>query len=222
MKREQPSAASCNGCGVAEDVCRILHNVRYRANLRRFCTNCVLKNHQGLFCPICFDVYDDSPPPHLRLMCIKCPSIAHRSCVIAAAATPNSDSPTPVFQCPPCADPKFCYFTLNRDNPSIEKPDKANGEADTVNVSTQKAQDSRIVVDKESAKVLVAAARIAATSMSKAAAAARIDAERRVKEAALARKKAREALEHVAYIIAKEKKDTEQRALQPKMSASSM
>lgn len=60
-------------------------------------------------------------------------------------------------------------------------------------------------IDKDSAKVLVAAARIASVSMSKAATVARVEAERRVKEAALARKRARESLERVAYLTLKYK-----------------
>lgn len=52
--------------------------------------------------------------------------------------------------------------------------------------------------------MLVAAARIAAASMTKAAAAARFDAERRAKEAAVARRKAKEALENLASIVAME------------------
>lgn len=63
----------------------------------------------------------------------------------------------------------------------------------------------RRVIDKDSAKVLVAAARIAAATMSKAAHTTRIEAERRVKEAALAKKRAREALERVAFLSLKEK-----------------
>ncbi|KAI4344694.1 hypothetical protein L6164_011892 [Bauhinia variegata] len=225
MKRSQPSPASCNGCG-AEQPSLLLHNVRYRAHHRRFCTNCVLKNHQGLFCPICFDVYDDSPPPHLRLMCLKCPSIAHRSCVVAATTTTNSNAPSssPVsFQCPPCTDPKFSYFKVNSNEPSLNKPTNGGENGGPVAIPAQNAPNSR-AIDIESAKVLVAAARIAAASMCKAAAAARIDAERRAKEAALARKKAREALEHVAYIVAKERDakgaSTDQRAFLAKMPAS--
>lgn len=61
------------------------------------------------------------------------------------------------------------------------------------------------VIDKTAARVLLAAARIAATSMSKAATAARTEAERRAKEAAFTRKRAREALEHVTHLAAKEK-----------------
>ncbi|KAI4335109.1 hypothetical protein L6164_013787 [Bauhinia variegata] len=219
MKRSQPSPASCNGCGV-EQPSLLLHNIRYRAHHRCFCTNCILKNHQGLFCPLCFDVYDDSPPPHLRLMCLKCPSIAHRSCVVAKATT-NSDVPPSspvVFKCPPCADSKFSYFRVNE--PFIDKPTNGAENGNPFAVAVRNGPNSR-AIKIESAKVLVAAARIAAASMCKAAAAARIDAERRAKEAALARKKAREALEHVAYIVAKEKGvSTEQRAFLAKMPAS--
>lgn len=53
--------------------------------------------------------------------------------------------------------------------------------------------------------MLLAAAKIAAASMSKAAAGARAEAERRAKEAAFTRKRAREALEHVAFLVAKER-----------------
>lgn len=63
----------------------------------------------------------------------------------------------------------------------------------------------RRAIDKESAKSLVAAAKIAAATLSKAASGARTEAERRAKDAALARKKAREALERVAFLSLKEK-----------------
>ncbi|XP_061361804.1 uncharacterized protein LOC133305558 [Gastrolobium bilobum] len=176
MNQPQPSSTACDGCGATQTLSLIIHNVRYRAKNRRYCTNCVLKHHVGIFCPICFEVFDDSPPPHLRVMCFRCPTIAHRSC--ALPSTTDSAAPAPVFECPTCADPNFSYFKI---------PDRKSGG-----------------VDVQSAKVLVAAARIAATSMSKAAAAARFDAERRAKEAAAARKKAREALEQLASIVAKE------------------
>ena len=60
-------------------------------------------------------------------------------------------------------------------------------------------------IDKKTGKVLLAAAKIAAASMSKAAVAARVEAEKRAKDAANTRKRAREALEHVAFLVAKEK-----------------
>lgn len=68
-------------------------------------------------------------------------------------------------------------------------------------------------MDGDSARVLLAAAKIAALSMGKAAVAARGEAERRVKEAAYTRKRAREALEHVAYLVGKEKAKRRERPL---------
>lgn len=61
------------------------------------------------------------------------------------------------------------------------------------------------VVDLKAAKVLLTAAKIAAGTVSKGALAARVEAERRAKEAAFTRKRAREALEHVAYLTARDK-----------------
>ncbi|KAJ8572748.1 hypothetical protein K7X08_009259 [Anisodus acutangulus] len=57
----------------------------------------------------------------------------------------------------------------------------------------------------KAAKVLLTAAKIAAGTVNKAALAARVEAERRAKEAAFTRKRAREALEHVAYLAARDK-----------------
>ncbi|RDY14164.1 hypothetical protein CR513_00811, partial [Mucuna pruriens] len=172
--------SNCDICGATQTLSLAIHNIRHRAHNRRYCTNCVLKQHPGLFCPLCFELYDDSLLPHHRLMCVRCPSIAHRSCVFPSAITTTtvSSAPAPAFFCPTCLDADFTFFNL---------PDRKTG-----------------ALDVQSAKVLVAAARIAAVSMSKAAAAARFDAERRAREAAVARKRAREALEHLAEILAAE------------------
>ncbi|XP_059429810.1 uncharacterized protein LOC132163513 [Corylus avellana] len=80
---------------------------------------------------------------------------------------------SPSFLCPPCSNPSFSFFD--------PYPKRA--------------------IDLDLAKALLAASRIAATSIHKAAAAARVDAERRVKEAAFARKKAREALDRIAFLL---------------------
>lgn len=149
----------------------MLHTIRQRGSYRRICTDCVLKNHLSLFCPLCLVVFDKEssplPPASDRLMCLHCSSIAHRSCAVSS----------PSFLCPPCSNPSFAFF-----DPTPKR-----------------------AIDLELAKALLAAARIAATSIHKAAAAARVDAERRVKEAAFARKKAREALDGIAFLfVAKE------------------
>lgn len=79
-----------------------------------------------------------------------------------------------------------------------ENPEAANGMKDA-------ASGEYRVIDKKNAKILLAAAKISAVSMSKAAVAARAEAERRAKDAAFTRKRAIAALEHVAYLVAREK-----------------
>ncbi|KAH7513584.1 hypothetical protein ACOSP7_007824 [Xanthoceras sorbifolium] len=171
----QLQSFECGACGSNHRF--LLHNVRHRGSYRRLCTNCILKTHQGHFCPICLHVYDTSPPPpHARLTCIKCPSICHISCASSSST----------FVCPPCSNPNFAFF-------------KVNGDAQ------MDGRDDKRVMDVGSAKALVASAKIAAFSMSKAAAVARVEAERKVKEAALAKKRAREALERLLYMAADEK-----------------
>ncbi|PRQ42508.1 putative chromatin regulator PHD family [Rosa chinensis] len=162
----------CSNCGTKKGW--VLHNVRYRATLRRLCTSCVLRLHPASFCPICFLFQDHSnsqnaPPPNL-VSCSKCPSLSHSDCLPPYAAF----SPSP-FLCPPCAsaNPKFSFFELD---------------------------DRNKVLDKRLAAVLLCAASIAASSMSKAAAISRAEAERRVREAASARKRAREALDRFVLL----------------------
>ncbi|KAJ4721891.1 DNA binding protein [Melia azedarach] len=197
MKREQQS--ECGVCGCSDKL--LLHNVRHRGTYRRFCSNCILKAHQGLFCPICLQVYDGSPPPpHVRVMCVKCPSICHLSCVSSSSATTSSS-----FLCPPCSSPNFSFFNFNN------KKVKVNGDG-----NSNDTNDDEKRIDVGSAKALVAAAKIAASSMSKAAAVARVEAERRVKEAALAKKRAREALEKLLYLAAEEKKG---KSVRPRIGA---
>ncbi|KAL6186158.1 hypothetical protein ACLB2K_042279 [Fragaria x ananassa] len=179
MKRDFPESEKrlCGGCGSSERW--LLHYIRLRGTFQRLCTNCLLKNHPGLFCPVCLDVFDfdHPPPPRDRVMCVKCPSIAHNACANCAS-----------FECPPCSQSStFSFFNFDRDA--------------TASGGGAAAQ----LLGRESAKAFVAAAKIAANSMKKAAAAARSDAERRVKEAVSAKKRAREALEVLAFLVSKEK-----------------
>ncbi|XP_010270989.1 PREDICTED: uncharacterized protein LOC104607149 [Nelumbo nucifera] len=183
MKRDQLSS-ECGGCGSEERW--LLHNVRHRGIYRRLCTSCVLKFHGGSFCPHCFEVYEGSLPPHERVMCLKCPSVAHLACVGIESA--------PRYVCPTCLNPAFLFFEVGASSKKIKV-----GEGDSANGG------GRRVLDQKSAKVFLASAKIAAVSMSKAAAVARIEAERRVKEASVTKKRAREALERVAFLVAKEK-----------------
>ncbi|KAF8387736.1 hypothetical protein HHK36_026390 [Tetracentron sinense] len=182
MNRDHPS--DCGGCGSEERW--LLHNVRHRGIYRRLCTSCVLKFHPGSFCPVCFEFYEGSPPPNERVMCFKCPSISHSSCIALDVA--------PRYVCPPCENPSFLFFDLGA---STKKKSKAS-DGESV------PSESELGIDQKSGKVLLAASRIASFSMNKGATVARLEMERRAKEAALAKKRAREALERVSSLASKE------------------
>ncbi|KAK6143823.1 hypothetical protein DH2020_024171 [Rehmannia glutinosa] len=178
-----PAATVCGNCGMEER--RLIHHVRHRGLFRRLCTSCVLRLHPQSFCPTCFQVYPPSPSNDAVLTCSKCYSLSHSHCV--EAGTGPTSPPTP-YICPLCLHPNTPFFKL-----------KSAKEAN-VRIS----EDCR-VLDRESAKKLLAAAKIASASMNKAAVAAKAEAERRAKEAAFTRKRAKEALEHVAHLVMKEK-----------------
>ncbi|KAF2586918.1 hypothetical protein F2Q70_00037079 [Brassica cretica] len=74
--------------------------VRKNKNLRRLCTDCLLREHRNLFCPICLDV----PPPEESIVCLNCPSITHLDC------PPRPSSSASPFTCPPCSEPNFSFF----------------------------------------------------------------------------------------------------------------
>lgn len=180
----------CGNCGSQNRW--ILHHVRIRGNNRRLCTSCVLRLHPTSFCPSCFQFYDPSMSPHPsnRFTCVKCSSVTHSHCVvnppctdpqILSSSSSSSSSPSP-YICPPCAKTNFSFFDLD-----------------------SKPRISHKSIDRKMAVVLLCAAKIASASMGKAVIVARADAERKVREAAMARKRAREALEHVGYVLARER-----------------
>ncbi|CAH9085904.1 unnamed protein product [Cuscuta europaea] len=171
----------CGNCGAAERL--ILHGIRLRGNIRKLCTTCVLRLHPQYFCPTCFTVSHPSPPRSSQndaVCCSKCYSVSHTQCV--------GHTPPNPYVCPLCVSPNSPIFTLRK----------------ATNVDGKSGETCR-VIDKSAARVLLAAARIAATLMSGAAASLRMEAEKKAKEAAFSRKRAREALEHVSYLAAKEK-----------------
>ncbi|MBA0681667.1 hypothetical protein Goari_023453, partial [Gossypium aridum] len=131
-----------------------------------------------------------------RLICLKCPSISHLSCS-SASLSPSS------FTCPPCSNPNFSFFNLTPTKKPKSTPDHPPGSTLDGDDDNNKTTNTR-VIDKEAAKALLAAAKIAAASMTKAAAVAKVEAERRVKEATLAKKRAKEALERLALLARKD------------------
>ncbi|KAK9920077.1 hypothetical protein M0R45_028640 [Rubus argutus] len=182
-----PGSVSAGGGGVIEECSNcgtkkgwVLHNVRHRATLRRFCTSCVLRLHPAYFCPFCFVFRDhnsqNTPPPNLLVSCSKCPSLSHGDCLPRPSASA-------AFLCPPCAsgNPNYSFFQLD---------------------------DHNKVLDKRLAAVLLCAANISAASMSKAVVTSRAEAEKRVREAAFARKRAREALDRLVLLSSRGKNKT--------------
>ncbi|CAK9170124.1 unnamed protein product [Ilex paraguariensis] len=197
MRTKPDHLYQCGDCGTQDPP--FLYNLRHRGIYRRMCTSCVLNNNLSSFCPLCFDVYDHHPPPsHLRVMCLHCPSISHLQCVRSSTTFFNS-----AYQCPQCSNPNFTFFKIGgKSNTTGATPITKRVR---VNDGKAKPSKARTVINEDLAKQLVAAARIAAASMNKAAVVATVEAERRVKEAAVARGRAKEALERVAYLVAKEK-----------------
>ncbi|MCL7042628.1 hypothetical protein MKW94_029619 [Papaver nudicaule] len=98
-------SSECGGCGLQNQW--ILHNVHQRGIYRHLCTSCVLKFNPGLFCPICFQVYDlgssSSSFSIDRIMCPHCPSVSHKSCL---GNLVKGEKPL----CPPCSNPSFVFF----------------------------------------------------------------------------------------------------------------
>ncbi|KAL3651425.1 hypothetical protein CASFOL_004427 [Castilleja foliolosa] len=186
-----PSAAvsttsACGNCAIEER--RLLHHVRHRGIFRRLCTSCVLRLHPQSLCPTCFQVYPPSPTNDAALTCFKCYSSSHSRCVEAAAGPTSPPNP---YICPLCTHPNSPIFKL--------KPAK---DLDPTN----SGGDNCRVMDRDAARKLLAAAKIASASMNKAAAASKAEAERRAKEAAYTKKKAKESLEYVAHLVTKIRK----------------
>ncbi|KAI3445480.1 hypothetical protein Pfo_002145 [Paulownia fortunei] len=191
-----PVATACGSCGVEDRL--LLHHVRHRGIFRRLCTTCVLRLHPQSFCPTCFQVYPPPPSNNAIFSCFKCYSSSHSHCVAEGPTSP----PSP-YICPLCINPNTPIFQLK----TAKEANIEIGEG--LNVKSEECR----VMDRDSAKKLLAAAKIASASMNKAAVAAKAEAERRAKEAAFTRKRAKEALEHVAYLVMKDKSRKKEAAL---------
>uniref|UniRef100_A0A1J3IP70 RING-type domain-containing protein n=1 Tax=Noccaea caerulescens TaxID=107243 RepID=A0A1J3IP70_NOCCA len=138
-------------------------------------------------------VFYDSSPPHASRR-VTCSKCGSHSHTECAG-----DAKSPPYLCPPCRDDTFSFFS-----PII-------------------GSDGSRSVDKSLSEAFLCAAKIAASSMTKAVYSVRFDAERRGKEAALAKKRAREAIEEViALDDAKEKEKEKARSVIPKLKEASV
>lgn len=105
--------------------------------------------------------------------------------------------PKSPYLCPPCSNPSFKLFDFRK-----PRKGQSNG-GDCSDTKKVPEEGEGQAIDERAAKIFLAAARIAACSINKAAAVAKVDAERRVKEAAVARKRAKEAIDHVMGLSAR-------------------
>ncbi|KAL8520340.1 hypothetical protein ACS0TY_011039 [Phlomoides rotata] len=97
-------------------VCRSIdpiyvHHIPHRGDFAFLCTPCVLRHHSDSFCPIYFDVYDDSPNNRPSadscLMCHRCPAMAHLTCLVPLPAISSAKKEAPVGFTPSQLDPNM-------------------------------------------------------------------------------------------------------------------
>ncbi|KAL0719303.1 hypothetical protein Bca4012_068627 [Brassica carinata] len=133
----------CAACGEQEAF--FTHAVNAH---RRLCTDCLLKEHRNLFCPICLDV---PPPQEESITCLNCPSITHLHC-------PPPPPPTP-FTCPPCSDPNFSFFPKSHGDggETVLDQESANALVAAANISAVLMNNEAGELKKEANKKILAA-----------------------------------------------------------------
>ncbi|KFK39080.1 hypothetical protein AALP_AA3G198400 [Arabis alpina] len=169
----------CIACGESEP--SFIHTVSKNGVFRRLCTDCLLKEHRELFCPVCLVAFVDVPPPNARIICLDCSSITHLAC----SPPPSSSSS---FTCPPCSDPNFSFF------PKSHLPS-----------SDQIGENVETPLDTESGKALLAAAEIAVVSMNNAVAQLKNEAVKKILDAKMAKMRAKEALANLQDLVVRQK-----------------
>ncbi|KAL0384705.1 UNVERIFIED_CONTAM: hypothetical protein Sradi_2864800 [Sesamum radiatum] len=174
----------CQLCNSMDPI--TLHNIPHRGAFALLCTACVLRHNPGSFCPLCFDVYEDTannkrPAAHSHIVCLRCPAVVHAACLPSTRSFPSFR-----YTCPQCSLPSSSFFDFGRSNGG-----------------------STTVFTRDLAKQLLCAAKIASVAMHRAAAVARTVAEQKVREALLARQRAKEAIERVAHLMADQQREDE-------------
>uniref|UniRef100_A0A1J3CQ80 Uncharacterized protein n=1 Tax=Noccaea caerulescens TaxID=107243 RepID=A0A1J3CQ80_NOCCA len=185
MNPEQ-NRRQCAVCEESEP--SFIHTVSNNGVFRRLCTDCLLREHRKVFCPVCLDVFDGCLPPGDGITCLNCPSITHHSCSPPPPSSFAASSYVSSFTCPPCSDPNFSFFPKSH-----------------VQSSENDADGSGTLLDTKSAKALVAASKIAVVSMTDAAAKLKEEAVKKILDAKIAKMKAKDALGNLQDIVLREK-----------------
>ncbi|KAK1364148.1 hypothetical protein POM88_039710 [Heracleum sosnowskyi] len=146
------------------------HNVPYFGTIKTFCTDCVIHLHANSLCPICFSVHENPDNLITSKIVVSCLRCYSSSHVSCIGSHPNA--------------PYLCVMCLNQNSPLLVLGDSNGGK----------------VVDKKAASIFLAACKISANSIKKAAIAAKVEMEVKAKEATDARKLAIKAVEHVEHL----------------------
>ncbi|XP_042019625.1 uncharacterized protein LOC121767433 [Salvia splendens] len=93
------AVGECQVCGSGPF---LVHNVPHHGVFADLCTACLLRHKRDTFCPVCFDIHDDTAAAGARIMCLRCPALAHLTCL------PSSHSNR--YLCPHCSDPSFSFI----------------------------------------------------------------------------------------------------------------
>ncbi|XP_031484746.1 uncharacterized protein LOC116253896 [Nymphaea colorata] len=191
--KEEAQVQRCSYCKSASELW--LYDVRHRGIYRQLCAACLLKMHSSFFCPVCLEVYADGLPPENNIKCGNCPSTVHAACLAPELV--------PSYVCLCCAN-EFSFLTpLSSLSQNMQREEERKA----------------VIIDVPAAKIILAAAQVAAISMTRAAASAWSEADKKVRDSAIARKKARDSLLHASqrvenqttFAVLNQKKNTDKK-----------
>ncbi|CAN6469930.1 unnamed protein product [Victoria cruziana] len=173
--KEEAHVQRCSSCKSDGELW--LYDVRHRGIYRQLCAGCLLRLHSSFFCPVCLEVYADGLSPENNIKCGNCPSTVHAACIEPELVQS--------YVCLCCAN----GFSFLAPLSSLRK-------------NVQRDEERKAVrIDVPAAKIILAAAQVAAISMTRAAASAWSEADKKVRDSAIARKKARDSLLHASQRV---------------------
>ncbi|KAL8118858.1 hypothetical protein AgCh_016373 [Apium graveolens] len=146
------------------------HHILHLGTNKTVCTDCVIYLHAPSLCPVCFTVHENPEKLITSNVVVSCVRCYSSSHVNCIGSHPHA--------------PYLCVMCLNHNSPLLVLGDSNGGKT----------------VDKNAAKIFLAACKISAGSMNKAAVTAKMEKEARAKEAIDARELALKAIEHVEHL----------------------
>ncbi|XP_074323113.1 uncharacterized protein LOC141660052 [Apium graveolens] len=146
------------------------HHIQHLGTNKTVCTDCIIYLHAPSLGPVCFTVHKNPDKLITSNVVVSCVRCYSSSHVNCIGSHPHA--------------PYLCVMCLNHNSPLLVLGDSNGGKT----------------VDKNAAKIFLAACKISAGSMKKAAVTAKMEMEARAKEAIDARELALKAIEHVEHL----------------------